>query len=27
VAAGIVIGKWGNAQANADEIAAVIRES
>ncbi|HVX29084.1 MAG TPA: bifunctional ADP-heptose synthase [Nitrolancea sp.] len=27
VAAGIVIGKWGNAQASADEIAAVIRES
>jgi rfaE bifunctional protein kinase chain/domain len=27
VAAGIVIGKWGNAQASAEEIAAVIRES
>jgi len=27
VAAGIVIGKWGNAQASADEITAVIRES
>lgn len=27
VAAGIVIGKWGNAQASAGEIAAVIRES
>ncbi len=26
VAAGIVIGKWGNAQASADEIAAAIRE-
>ena len=27
VAAGIVIGKWGNAQATAEEIAAVIEES